>query len=101
MTLLLSLIHIFFECKGVQDSFYFCRRFYGLHRCDHREKLIRIGGKQRRAVRRKLKLQHKMCIRDRYKAKKGESFYFVADKKHYLTSKGGAVILWVSSPPSF
>ena len=36
-----------------------------------------------------------------YKAKKGESFYFVADKKHYLTSKGGAVILWVSSPPSF
>ena len=27
-----------------------------------------------------------------YKAKKGESFYFVADKKHYLTSKGGAVI---------
>lgn len=36
-----------------------------------------------------------------YKAKKGESFYFVPDKKHYLTSKPGAVILWVSSPPSF
>ncbi|MCI8837663.1 MAG: helix-turn-helix domain-containing protein [Hungatella sp.] len=36
-----------------------------------------------------------------YKAKKGESFYFVPDKKHYLTSKAGAVILWVSSPPSF
>ena len=36
-----------------------------------------------------------------YKAKKVESFYFVADKKHYLTSKAGAVILWVSSPPSF
>lgn len=36
-----------------------------------------------------------------YKAKKGESFYFVPDKKHYLTSKSGAVILWVSSPPSF
>lgn len=36
-----------------------------------------------------------------YKAKKGESFYFVADKKHYLTSKPGAVLIWVSSPPSF
>lgn len=36
-----------------------------------------------------------------YKAKKGESFYFTADKKHYLTSKTGAVILWVTSPPSF
>ncbi len=36
-----------------------------------------------------------------YKAKKGESFYFIPDKKHYLTSKSGAVILWVSSPPSF
>lgn len=36
-----------------------------------------------------------------YKAKKGESFYFVPDKKHYLTSKPGAVLIWVSSPPSF
>ena len=36
-----------------------------------------------------------------HKAKKGESFYFVPDKKHYLTIKAGAVILWVSSPPSF
>ena len=36
-----------------------------------------------------------------YRAKKGESFYFVPDKKHYLTSKSGAVLLWVSSPPSF
>lgn len=36
-----------------------------------------------------------------YKAKKGESFYFTADKKHYLTSRTGAVILWVTSPPSF
>ena len=36
-----------------------------------------------------------------YKAKKGESFYFVPDKKHYLTSRSGAVILCVSSPPSF
>ena len=36
-----------------------------------------------------------------YKAKKGESFYFTSDKNHYLTSKTGATILWVSSPPSF
>ena len=36
-----------------------------------------------------------------YKAKKGESFYFTSDKNHYLTSKTGAAILWVSSPPSF
>ena len=35
------------------------------------------------------------------KAKKGESFYYTADKSHYLTSKGGAVLIWVSSPPSF
>ena len=35
------------------------------------------------------------------KAKKGESFYYVADKKHYLTSKTGASLIWVSSPPSF
>ena len=36
-----------------------------------------------------------------WKAKKGESFYYTADKKHYLSSKNGAVALWVSSPPSF
>lgn len=36
-----------------------------------------------------------------YRAKKGESFYFIPDKKHYLTSKTGATLLWVSSPPSF
>lgn len=36
-----------------------------------------------------------------YRAKKGESFYFIPDKKHYLTSKTGAILLWVSSPPSF
>ena len=36
-----------------------------------------------------------------HKAKKGESFYFSADKKHYLTSKTGAVLIWVSSPRSF
>jgi len=36
-----------------------------------------------------------------YKARKGESFYFVSDKKHYLSSKAGASLIWVSSPPSF
>lgn len=36
-----------------------------------------------------------------YRAKKGESFYFTPDKKHYLTSKTGATLIWVSSPPSF
>lgn len=36
-----------------------------------------------------------------YKAKKGESFYFIPDKKHYLTSSGGASVIWVSTPPSF
>ena len=36
-----------------------------------------------------------------YKAKKGESFYYTADKTHFLSSKSGAVLSWVSSPPSF
>lgn len=35
------------------------------------------------------------------RAKKGESFYFVSDKKHFISSKNGATILWVSTPPSF
>ena len=36
-----------------------------------------------------------------YKAKKGESFYYTADKTHFLSSKNGASLIWVSSPPSF
>jgi transcriptional regulator with XRE-family HTH domain len=38
-----------------------------------------------------------------YKAKKGESFYFKANKQHYITAseKQGATLLWVSTPPSF
>ncbi len=38
-----------------------------------------------------------------YKAKKGESFYFIPNKKHYITATGktGATLLWVSTPPSF
>lgn len=39
----------------------------------------------------------------RYKAKKGETFYYKADTTHYIKagSKTGAVIIWVSTPPSF
>lgn len=36
-----------------------------------------------------------------YKAKKGETFYYVSDKQHYLTSKTGAAVLWISAPPNF
>lgn len=38
-----------------------------------------------------------------HKAKKGESFYFTANKRHYIVASGrtGAVLLWVSTPPSF
>lgn len=37
-----------------------------------------------------------------YKAKKGESFYFTPSGKHYIEAgKTGAVLIWVSSPPSF
>lgn len=38
-----------------------------------------------------------------FKAKKGESFYFTANKQHYITASGksGATLLWVSTPPSF
>ena len=36
-----------------------------------------------------------------YRAKKGESFYYRADKAHFLTSKNGASLIWVSAPPSF
>lgn len=39
--------------------------------------------------------------KERLKAKAGESFYYTPDKKHYITSKKGAEILWVSVPPSF
>lgn len=37
-----------------------------------------------------------------YLAKAGESFYFTPNQKHFITAKSkGAVILWVSTPPSF
>ncbi len=36
-------------------------------------------------------------------AKKGESFYYTADKEHYLENKGkrNAKIIWISTPPNF
>jgi transcriptional regulator with XRE-family HTH domain len=39
----------------------------------------------------------------KYKAKKGESFCFKSSEDHYLVNEGkkAAVILWISSPPSF
>lgn len=36
-----------------------------------------------------------------YHAEAGESFYYTPAKKHYITSKKGAELIWVSSPPSF
>lgn len=38
-----------------------------------------------------------------FKAKKGESFYFKAGKKHFITAseRHGATLIWVSTPPSF
>lgn len=39
----------------------------------------------------------------KYQAKKGESFYLISDKPHYLKNvcNRNAVIIWVSTPPSF
>lgn len=42
-----------------------------------------------------------MLGREQHRAKAGESFYYTADKEHFITSKKGAEILWVSTPPSF
>ena len=39
--------------------------------------------------------------KEKHRAKAGESFYYTPDKNHYITSKKGAEILWVSDPPSF
>ena len=39
--------------------------------------------------------------KEKHKAKTGEAFYYTPDKKHYIISKKGAEILWVSTPPSF
>ncbi|MBQ9991483.1 MAG: helix-turn-helix domain-containing protein [Lachnospiraceae bacterium] len=38
-----------------------------------------------------------------YKAKKGESFYFIPNSTHFIEAgaKTGAALIWISSPPSF
>lgn len=38
-----------------------------------------------------------------FKAKKGESFYFRPDSKHYIKAgdKTGATFIWISTPPNF
>jgi len=38
-----------------------------------------------------------------YKAKKGESFYFVPNSSHYISAHhpAGAIFIWVAAPPSF
>jgi len=40
---------------------------------------------------------------EKYKVRKGESFYYKANSNHYLSNaaKTQSVIVWVSSPPSF
>lgn len=39
----------------------------------------------------------------KYKAKKGESFYYIPKKNHYISNAGRSIakILWVSTPPFF
>ena len=43
------------------------------------------------------------CGKKNYICRKGESFYFSADRTHRIhnESDGKAVVLWISSPPSF
>jgi len=38
-----------------------------------------------------------------YKAKKGESFYFIPSSSHHISANNttGAVFIWVAAPPSF
>lgn len=38
-----------------------------------------------------------------YRAKKGESFYFIPHSPHYIeaSSSSGAKLIWISTPPSF
>ena len=45
-----------------------------------------------------------LCVgNQKYKIKKGESFYFVPNEEHYIINNTNkpATLLWVSSPPSF
>ncbi len=44
-----------------------------------------------------------VCAGRRHAAKKGESFYFTADKEHSIINKGKgkAKFIWISTPPNF
>jgi transcriptional regulator with XRE-family HTH domain len=51
-------------------------------------------------------LEGKVCIelgKNKYVCKKGETFYYTADKTHkiYNSGKNTAKFLWVSTPPNF
>lgn len=51
-------------------------------------------------------LEGKICIelgKNKYTCKKGETFYYTADKSHKIVNSGktAAKILWVSTPPNF
>lgn len=49
-------------------------------------------------------LEGEICIhlgKQTHAAKAGESFYYIPEKYHHISSKRGAQIIWVSSPPSF
>ena len=51
-------------------------------------------------------LEGKICIelgKNKYVCKKGETFYYTADKAHGITNtgKGKAKFLWISTPPNF
>lgn len=45
-----------------------------------------------------------VCLdNQKFKCKKGETFYYESSKMHYLKniSKGNAKVIWISSPPNF
>ena len=51
-------------------------------------------------------LEGKICIelgKNKYTCKKGETFYYAADKTHRIgnTGKNNAKFLWISTPPNF
>ena len=51
-------------------------------------------------------LEGKICIelgKNLYACKKGEAFYYTADKSHSITNEGKSVakFIWVSTPPNF
>ncbi|MBD5632450.1 MAG: cupin domain-containing protein, partial [Clostridia bacterium] len=51
-------------------------------------------------------LEGKICIelgKNKYPCKKGEAFYYTADKTHTISNAGksAAKFLWISTPPNF